>query len=74
MNSIFKCQKNSIYITLIGNASKENIKEFKKKFYYLSKKYNNIVIDFKMVENKELLYDLFDEYNVTCKDSQIMIN
>ena len=74
MNSIFKCQKNSIYITLIGNASKENIKEFKKKLYYLSKKYNNIVIDFKMVENQELLYDLFDEYNVTCKDSQIMIN
>ena len=76
MNSYFEYRKKSLYITLNGIASKENIKKFKKKLYYVISEYNinNIVVNLKMVDNKDSIYDLLDEYDIKYGGDLVVID
>ncbi len=76
MNSYFEYRRKSLYITLSGIVSKENIKKFKKKLYYVISEYaiDNVVVNLKMIENKDALYDLFDEYDVKYGGDLVLID
>jgi len=76
MNSYFEYRKKSLYITLSGIASKEYVKKFRKKLYYVISEYNinNIVVNLKMIDNKDSLYDLFDEYDVKYGGDLVLID
>ena len=76
MSSYFEYRKKSLYITLSGIASKDGIKKFRKKLYYVISEYNinNIVVNLKMIENKDSLYDLFDEYDVKYGGDLVLID
>ena len=58
MNVYYKYHKNTVYITLNGFASKESIRNFNKKILYITNS-KNIVINTKMVENKDILFGTF---------------
>ena len=76
MNTYFEYRKKSLYITLSGIPSKESIKKFRKKLYYVSSEYNitNIVVNLKMIDNKDSLYDLFDEYDIKYGGDLVLID
>ena len=76
MNTYFEYRKKSLYITLSGIASKELVSKFKKKLYYVISEYNisNIVVNLKMVDNKDSLYDLFDEYDIKYGGNLVLID
>jgi len=76
MNTYFEYRKKSLYITLSGIVSKDSIKKFKKRLYYVISEYNinNIVVNLKMIDNKDSLYDLFDEYDVKYGGDLVLID
>ena len=76
MDSYFEYRKKSLYITLSGVTSKEGIKKFRKKLYYIIGEYNisNIVLNLKMIDDKEAIYDLLDEYDVKYKGDLVVID
>ena len=76
MNSYFEYRRKSLYITLSGIASKETIKKLRKKLYYVISEYNisNIVFNLKMVDNKDSIYDLLDEYDVKYGGDLVVID
>ena len=76
MDTYFEYRKKALYITLRGIASKDAIKKFKKKLYYVINEYNinNIVVNLKMIDNKDSLYDLFDEYDIKYGGDLVLID
>ncbi len=76
MKTYFEYRRRSLYITISGDAKKENVRRFKKKLYYVINEYNinNIVVNLKMIDNKELLYDLLDEYDVKYGGDLVVID
>jgi len=76
MNSFFEYRRKTLYVTLNGVVSKDSIKKFRKKLYYVINEYNitNIVVNLKMIENKELIYDLLDEYDVVYGGDLVVID
>ena len=76
MNSYFEYHKKSLYVTLNGIVTKESVKKFRKKLYYVINEYNinNIVINLKMIDNKEYVYDLLDEYDLKYGGDLVVID
>ncbi len=76
MNIYLEYRKKALYVTLSGNASKDNVKRFKKKLYYFISEYNinNIVVNLKMIDNKDSIYDLLDEYDVKYGGDLVVID
>ena len=76
MDSYFEYRRKSLYVTLSGMASKENIKKFRKKLFYVISEYNinNIVVNLKMIDNKDSIYDLLDEYDVKYGGDLVVID
>ncbi len=61
----------SLFITLCGKISKEGIQKLRKRLDYVTNSYNinNIVANVKMVDNKDILYDVLKEYNITINNT-----
>ena len=76
MNTYFEYLRKALYVTLSGICSKDSVKKFKKKLYYVINEYNinNIVVNLKMVENKESIYDLLDEYDIKYGGDLVVID
>ncbi len=76
MDTYFEYRKKSLYVTLRGIATKDAVKKFRKKLYYVISEYNinNIVVNLKMIDNKDSLYNLFDEYDVKYGGDLVLID
>jgi len=76
MKTYFEYRRKSLYITVSGNATKENVRKFRKKLYYVISEYNinNIVVNLKMIDNKESIYDLLDEYDIRYGGDLVVID
>ncbi|MCI5702733.1 MAG: hypothetical protein MR265_01900 [Erysipelotrichaceae bacterium] len=76
MKTYFEYRRKALYVTLSGICSKDSVKKFKKKLYYVINEYNinNIVVNLKMVENKESIYDLLDEYDIKYGGDLVVID
>ena len=76
MKTYFESRRKALYVTLSGICSKDSVKKFKKKLYYVINEYNinNIVVNLKMVENKESIYDLLDEYDIKYGGDLVVID
>lgn len=76
MKTYFEYRKKSLYITISGIASKDNVRKFRKKLYYVISEYNinNIVVNLKMIDNKECIYDLLDEYDIRYGGDLVVID
>lgn len=76
MKTYFEYRRKSLYITISGNTSKENVRKFRKKLYYVISEYNinNIIVNLKMLDNKEAIYDLLDEYDIRYGGDLVVID
>ncbi len=76
MKTYFEYRRKSLYITVSGIASKENVRRFRKKLYYVISEYNinNIIVNLKMIDNKENIYDLLDEYDIRYGGDLVVID
>ena len=76
MKTYFEYRRKALYVTLSSICSKDSVKKFKKKLYYVINEYNinNIVVNLKMVENKESIYDLLDEYDIKYGGDLVVID
>lgn len=60
--------RNTLYVNLSGNISRENIRRLKQKIYYIIEEYNiyEIVINVKNSEfvDVDAFYNFLDEYDI----------
>lgn len=69
--------RNTLYVNLSGNISRENIRRLKQKIYYIIEEYNiyEIVINVKNSEfvDVDAFYNFLDEYDIKYGGNLIVV-